>query len=130
MKKLKILLLFMTLISSSTYSKTKHVALEIPQSVIDNCKTVISNYSFNNDIKISPNPSTGKFLIQFSDSKKINKPDIKIQNMIGQTIILSTSEIRISEKIIVVDLSNYTSGLYLISITNENIHYNSKIILK
>ena len=81
------------------------------------------NQRQENTVKISPNPTTGIFLIE---SKNLKDAKISITDFTGKTIKqLSPCDNRIS-----IDLSNQPQGIYLVKIITENKIITKKIIKK
>ena len=87
-----------------------------------NCVTGINNYDSQNQISISPNPSTGIFIIQ--SSNKIS--NIEISNLIGEKIYSSVLYSNKSE----IDLTKQPQGIYFIKINSEKGTDTKKIIIQ
>lgn len=81
------------------------------------------NYS-NNNISVYPNPSEGVFNIKFNSiiSQKYN---VSVVNAIGEKIF----EIKSNGENIIVDLSQYSSGIYYIRVNSVENMSNLKIIV-
>ncbi|MBN2892728.1 MAG: T9SS type A sorting domain-containing protein [Bacteroidales bacterium] len=75
-------------------------------------------------IQIFPNPTNGQFII-YSDELTINW--VKIIDLTGK-MIYSSSYNHTTKSIHQIDLSNFESGIYILSITTENGVYVQKII--
>ena len=94
--------------------------------------TITSLCSLGNDIytedniTITPNPSSGRFII--NTSLNYDKVQIRVYDAIGKCI-LQKNDIDLSKEN-AIDLSNNRSGIYFISIYNSNLDYSKKIIKK
>jgi len=77
----------------------------------------------NNSINIYPNPTTEYFNIEFNETLNDNK--IMITNQIGEII----KELQVVNKITTVDISDFKSGIYFVSITSKNGVSVKKIII-
>ncbi len=80
------------------------------------------NSSANEGIKISPNPSGGLFIIEFTNTEF--KSDIDVCNTLGQVLFSK----KISSLNTSIDLSNYANGLYYFKVIKNNTHYVYKVI--
>ena len=74
--------------------------------------TSVESYSEDNQINVSPNPSTGKFL--FSNIEK--ESTIEIFDALGKSILKATSKNNSCS----FDLSDKAKGVYFFSISNKN----------
>ena len=92
-------------------------------SVSINCTGIVSNNNidFNKKIKLYPNPSKGRFIIE-SENKIYN---IEITDIIGNSIYKSSKQANIQE----IDLSFVKNGVYLINISSDNQKIIEKIII-
>ena len=79
-----------------------------------NALSVVENYA---DIKLFPNPTMGSFSITFNDTKE---HDLRILDVNGKVI---KSAENISEEKWNFDISDYSSGTYMIEILPEAITY-------
>ena len=77
-----------------------------------------------NDLRISPNPTTGKVLIHSTSAIRT----IEIINGLGQTMDMIAADKK--GDLYEVDLSNYAKGLYFIKAVGENQTTRGKIILQ
>lgn len=91
-----------------------------------NYKSSVPLLSNNNlNLKISPNPTYGKFTIQISDSKILNnKYQISISNIQGE-IIYKSEIVNPNSQI---DLSDQPSGLYIVSVKTGEKVYHQKLV--
>lgn len=69
----------------------------------------------NFDINIFPNPTNGQFYIEISNSNLKNL-NYHVSNSLGQTILNEKIEAVVSP----INLSQYSSGMYFISVTDNN----------
>ena len=76
------------------------------------------------DVKVYPNPSTGKIKID-GLNKTGGATEIKVLNVIGQQVMTSTT----SENEVLLDLTDYNNGAYFISIGNGVEHMTKKVII-
>jgi len=85
----------------------------------------INDVSLNNSsILVYPNPSDGIANIVLPQNIS-DKAIIQITNILGQKIFEYTHK---NEKVIKIDLTDFSSGLYLLNITIGNKYYSQKII--
>jgi uncharacterized Ntn-hydrolase superfamily protein len=84
------------------------------QIKFDEFKTNLSLLSNEGELfKIYPNPTKNILHVQI-DSKKVNK--IKVQSLIGDVLI----DTQVSNNIVNIDLSKFSTGVYLVSIYDNN----------
>ena len=90
-----------------------------------NCTGIVGNNNLlnNNQIRIYPNPSNGKILIQNLSNITIEK--ILVRNVLGDIILLSNN-INLPFSL---DLSNVKNGIYFIEITSSKGKRIEKVIL-
>ena len=91
------------------------------------CTELIINVDeFNsNEISIYPNPTNGFFTVDLS-SNYSKSTLIEIFSISGQKIYSENA----NQNIMTIDMSNNSKGIYFIKITNQDIFYYEKIILK
>lgn len=81
--------------------------------------------SLENNLKIYPNPSSGKFTIQINDLKlSATNCQLSISNIQGKSIYQSVIINTKSE----IDISNQPSGLYIISVNTGEKVYHQKLV--
>ena len=95
--------------------------------IYDFVYTNIASISFNNYAKVFPNPTTGIINIELLQTKNENI-QIEITNIVGQTIL--SNSYNSTEKDIQIDISNYATGNYIITIITDSANYSGKIILE
>ena len=90
-----------------------------------NCTGIVGNNNLlnNNQIRIYPNPSNGKILIQNLSNITIEK--ILVRNVLGDIILLSNN-INLPFSL---DLSNVENGIYFIEVTSSKGKRIEKVIL-
>ena len=90
-----------------------------------NCTGIVGNNNLlnNNQIRIYPNPTNGKILIQNLSNITIEK--ILVRNVLGDIILLSNN-INLPFSL---DLSNVENGIYFIEITSSKGKRIEKVIL-
>lgn len=79
-------------------------------------------------IQIFPNPFTTNFTASFSAAKNQNASVI-LRNTLGQTVFHQTiNVIQGSNSVEIANLPTLTTGIYYLSIFNDDINYNSKLL--
>lgn len=81
----------------------------------------INEYSWNNEITISPNPSDG--ILSFTISKEIENAQIKIYGIDGKVIFSERNNLK---NLTTYDLRHLNKGLYFIKISDKNNSYTAK----
>ena len=81
------------------------------------------------NFSIFPNPSNGIFNLIIK-TEKIEDADVYIYNSIGQTVFSKNLKLLRSNSIEKFDLSNFTKGLYHLTISNEKEISNFNLILE
>ena len=96
----------------------------INSNVTSNCSGIIGlNNLLNNQIRIYPNPTKGKILIQ--NLMQISNRSIVIRNILGEIIITSDSKNSLTS----LDLSHLENGVYFIEVSSNNGIRIEKVIL-
>jgi hypothetical protein len=82
-------------------------------------------------ISIYPNPSSGIFMVEFSDAKALENKwlQIKIENMLGQEVFSSTDKIYSPSFKKEIDLTGFSDGVYYITLKSENLSLKKKIMI-
>ena len=78
------------------------------------------------EIRVYPNPTSGKVFIDLSGFSGVLK-DLAVVNIAGQEIIHRRISGEMRQE---VDLSRFTSGIYILKIIGEDVDMNFRIILK
>lgn len=95
------------------------------------CVSAIGSVNSNNlddNISISPNPTSGVFTIQSSDpSTPLREASIEITNVLGEKVHKSSV---ISNRSAVVDISNQPSGIYFVKIRSGDTVYTEKVVVQ
>ncbi|MAO01907.1 MAG: hypothetical protein CMD05_03135, partial [Flavobacteriales bacterium] len=81
------------------------------------------------DLSIYPNPSNGMFYITFSSYKNMDF-DIFLVDIIGKNILIDSKKMFAGKYKKVFDLSQFSKGVYVISININNMNKKIKFILK
>ncbi len=101
-----------------TASTTKTVTIGQATSIEDINADKIS--------KLYPNPNNGNFSIELNTEN--NYKELEIYNSIG--LLIYRASISINESIIEINMSNYSSGMYLVKLKSETTNTNMKFIKK
>lgn len=79
----------------------------------------LSEAMVNSFVKIFPNPTSGKVTVQLQSTKEI-ATELKITNLLGQTISVSSTQLTKGLNQLIVDLNGQPAGTYLISFTDAS----------
>jgi hypothetical protein len=91
--------------------------------MINPCLGISDKGELEKGVSIYPNPSNGKFVVQFSIEAK---RALIVRNAIGQTIIeINNSGVKQD-----LELSNYRKGIYTLTVVTENSSSNYKLIVE
>ena len=93
-----------------------------PQT-LDLCAAAGRDDFIKGQIQVSPSPFTNKFKIMFSNTG-VENAVLTICNAIGETVLLKN----IVTHDMLIDLSSWPSGLYIIHLDSETKYFTSKII--
>jgi len=104
----------------------------------DNCSANIDTTSIvKNQIaatdftmKVSPNPTNGKFLLNLSASDKIAKATISIYSQVGETIYTETIYCDSRKLAKQINLDNVLAGVYIIKCVTDTKETLTKLIIK
>ena len=106
---------------ANTYNRTYY---DVYDGCMQEAEPRLTSPQNNEEITVSPNPTTGKLNINYSE--KFNG-SINLYNLSGQKIL---SQLVIGNNINNIDISNEQTGLYFMQIVSENgINHEFKIIL-
>ncbi len=106
--------------NSCTNSDTAVVELSLWTNIITNKGWIIEMY---------PNPTTGEFKLNIAGIKT-NKVQLSIYNSSGKLLFVKDSYLKGNELQELLDISNFTKGIYLIRITDGKDYLTKKIILE
>ena len=81
------------------------------------------NFTNNNSIKITPNPSNGIFNINLD--KYNGELNVEVADLNGRIVLNKKVDFK-NEKSI--DLKDFSNGVYVLKITGESVNYSQKII--
>ncbi|MCD4788666.1 MAG: PKD domain-containing protein, partial [Bacteroidales bacterium] len=98
-----------------------------PFEVLCEICTGMDELSGSNGIHIFPNPSNGEFTVEFSNN--IGKTEITIMNMLNEIVYESKTEI-VAGKLINIDLSGNSAGVYFVKIKSDKSGLLRKIIIR
>ena len=94
---------------------------------VDACLSIHEN-EFPGEIKISPNPSGGKFTFDFLSMQNL-KSEIEILNLFGEVCYHSPVEITKGENIFQLDLEKFTGGIYFLRVKTARGYVTAKLII-
>lgn len=102
---------------------SKEASSSDPRLIITYISTTgISDFDFNDKIKIFPNPAKDKLIIEFENSKT---GKLILLNVFGQEIYNQ----KISDEKTEIDLSEYNEGIYFLSLQTEEGIFRKKIFV-
>jgi Secretion system C-terminal sorting domain len=85
----------------------------------------ITENTTNNEITISPNPTTSQTIITFSSEQKNTK--LKVLNVLGETI----QQLTTNNQQLILDMSGFAKGIYFVRIEDEKKNVvNRKIVVQ
>lgn len=84
--------------------------------------------SNENTFLIYPNPSKGKFIIEFSGKHQQMNSDV--YNMIGEKVLQQTCTLSGAEGSTIIDLSNSPKGIYFVKVSDGTNSFTKKIIVE
>lgn len=80
-------------------------------------------------VEAYPNPTNDKLNIEF-DMRKMSPVNIKLHNLLGQTVLSKTKTFSAGHCKLQLDVSNFNSGIYLLELDNGSKATTHKIIIK
>lgn len=105
-------------ISPDTYSIT------ISDSCVSNATSLTHKYQSNNSFVIYPNPSSGIFYLNNGNVDEKNY-EIKITNSFGE--LIQIAELQTNT---IINISNFSQGIYYLSVYKDKLLYDRKKIIK
>jgi hypothetical protein len=90
------------------------------------CQSVLSIYENDFNVNIYPNPSSNIFNLEFSSDIK---SEILVTNILGEQVYFESNK-SVGEFITQIDLSNYSKGIYNLTIKTSDGISNHKLILQ
>jgi hypothetical protein len=88
------------------------------------------NNTLASEISVSPNPSTDIANIGFVLSENANVT-VNITNTLGQTVdVVNSGSMNAGEYVVKVDVSKYSSGVYMVNINVDGKIYTEKLVVK
>ena len=90
--------------------------------------TSVSDYDFNNQVSVSPNPSNGTFIISFNNAN-FRSADIKLIDTIGRLVFRSDKNELSDNNQIAIHAGSLASGVYLIQIDAPNNRLTKKLVV-
>lgn len=94
-------------------------------NVNSNCALSSNEYALGSGITIAPNPSSGVFTIAFSE---VTSATIGVYNVLGQQVM--SLDCARDDKNVIIDLTGYPSGVYLMVIESEQGIVKERVIKK
>lgn len=86
-------------------------------------------YKLNASVNVFPNPSNGVINVSISD-KDLTDVEIKLTNIIGETLANSTLENTNTKSNVAFDLGNDAAGIYFVTISTKNASVTKKVLVK
>lgn len=119
--------------STTTYTLTASDASENCFVNVDVTVTVlpvgVEDNLFEGQVKAYPNPSTGKFLLEFA-MDEISNLDIEIFNSLGQRLYTEQLESFSGQYRNGIDLEHVPAGVYFLRISNGDRSYNQRLVFE
>ncbi len=94
----------------------------------DQCNIGVDEHDLPDNISVSPNPATKYIDIEFSDLK--GEVIINLLDLNGRIILTESFSSIGNKQIEQISLDNQPSGTYLLEISNDGRHYQSKLIIR
>ncbi|MBD78868.1 MAG: hypothetical protein CL840_08100 [Crocinitomicaceae bacterium] len=97
-----------------------NIVLPPPEDTTDTVGVI--QFSYNNDVNIYPNPTTGKIYVEFDPQQKLDTP-IQIRDLSGRVVFVGPLTEDSS-----VDLSAFPTGVYWLEISFDNQKQFKKVV--
>ena len=81
------------------------------------------------NLDVYPNPSRDVFNVTFT-SEDVQNLEVKVVNVVGEVVYTENLQQFVGEYTKLIDLANYTKGVYFLEITTDNGVVNKKLILQ
>jgi hypothetical protein len=94
-------------------------------NVNSDCALSSNEYALGSGITIAPNPSSGVFTIAFSE---VTSATIGVYNVLGQQVM--SLDCARDDKNVIIDLTGYPSGVYIMVIESEQGIVKERVIKK
>jgi glucose/arabinose dehydrogenase len=94
---------------------------------VESCLSVMQN-EFVNDFKISPNPSPGKFILEFTAQKNFESK-IEISDLTGKLCTVNAVKAVAGKNKIPFDLKNLDAGIYFLTMKSDAGTIAAKIVI-
>lgn len=91
--------------------------------------SVVCSTNDHSAVQVYPNPCSSQIVVQLNNLAG-EKTEIKIHDMLGQIVFLKQIENNSSEKIQVLDASNWADGIYDVWVINGNFEYHCRVVKK
>jgi hypothetical protein len=109
---------------NSTNRFDQSEAFDLPPTSELNC-TLASNAFENNELIIYPNPTTNQFKLNFKNNIDVNQIQVKIYNVNGQ--LVKQTQLTQNKT---VNTNSLKSGIYIVKVSNDNISFTEKLIIR
>lgn len=89
--------------------------------------TGITEFLLKSSLTISPNPSSGNFMLDFKGAN-VSNIDVSVYNVLGQTVFVRHYD-ALNENQVQLDLSANTPGVYFIEVKNQHEKITRKVVI-
>lgn len=128
MKRTLLLLLF-CLISNYIFAQVV-VKLKLP----DNCKSAVTGINDKveadgSKIEITPNPSSGIFILTLSFNSRIGNATLNVYNIQGESVFNENIYINSDKLVKEINLSGLQPGIYIFNFKNAKVVNSTKLLI-